>query len=566
MVCDKAKLNNDVVPETLISFFKNHSEESMSPLYIDTVFGIAIAELSLFIECETDSEHFQDVHSIFTKVLVCVEQKFGKQCVERILALLTASRFGLSDAEMNDLISCDDLLLSMIFSYENRHIRRSPCLVWTALKTYLKPFIHTDIFQQNILCRWKHILFQQLAAERYLSSKSQREAAHVTLMDYFNSRWANNKKKPFANSEEGIDILYDRYVLPQPNAYDGFPNTRKFLELPTHSCFSREEDCVEKGVLNFDWLLSSINAIGTNQTIQNISLSEQQQMKYSSSIALLRETLQLSSTALDVDTGQLYIQLSVRLKDACNKHAKTHSSLRKLLKKGKCGNRLQLMPSTLCLRTAQKDNKSDTRTAGVYTGIYHIKSSKHHVVSLSEETGVLKVWDVYRQIAVRTLCGLDHPKDVQMLHGSHAVILCNRELNILNLDEGAFEGKLKGVLNVKMPFYGIHDAKHVVTLSRNRMYVNIINIDSGDMETSFKAGEDRFLNSLLISANGETLVCGDETQKPFPLLVWDLPNRKLVHDLRIPQHEFITSMADINDNGRYAAFVCKVCIMLVLHQ
>lgn len=78
------------------------------------------------------------------------------------------------------------------------------------------------------------------------------------------------------------------------------------------------------------------------------------------------------------------------------------------------------------------------------------------------------------------------------------------------------------------------------------------------METTFKAGEDRFLNSLLTSANGKICVCGDETQKPFPLLVWDLSARKLQYDLRIPHHEFLTRLSAISNDGHYVVSVCQV--------
>lgn len=58
-------------------------------------------------------------------------------------------------------------------------------------------------------------------------------------------------------------------------------------------------------------------------------------------------------------------------------------------------------------------------------------------------------------------------------------------------------------MNQKMPYFGLHDSSHLVSLSRNRMYVNVINLETGDTVTSFKAGEDRFLNSLLVSGNGK---------------------------------------------------------------
>lgn len=53
------------------------------------------------------------------------------------------------------------------------------------------------------------------------------------------------------------------------------------------------------------------------------------------------------------------------------------------------------------------------------------------------------------------------------------------------------------------------------------------------------------------------LVCGDETQKPFPLLVWNLSSRKLLYDLRIPHHDFITSLSAITHEGHYVCCVAK---------
>lgn len=119
-------------------------------------------------------------------------------------------------------------------------------------------------------------------------------------------------------------------------------------------------------------------------------------------------------------------------------------------------------------------------------------------------------------------------------------------------------------MNQKMPYFGLHDDHHLVALSRNRMYVNLMNLDTGDCVTTFKAGEDRFLDSLLVSKDGRILVCGDETQKPFPLLVWSLTSRKLMYDLRIPHHDFVTSLAAITDEGHYVCSVCKVIKVLCL--
>jgi len=57
-------------------------------------------------------------------------------------------------------------------------------------------------------------------------------------------------------------------------------------------------------------------------------------------------------------------------------------------------------------------------------------------------------------------------------------------------------------MNQNMPYFGLHSSSKIVALARSRMHVNLIDIETGTIEAYFKAGEDRFLNSLLVSGNG----------------------------------------------------------------
>ena len=147
---------------------------------------------------------------------------------------------------------------------------------------------------------------------------------------------------------------------------------------------------------------------------------------------------------------------------------------------------------------------------------------------------------------------------LQMIDSEKCLLLCGRELRIYNLNEGTFLMKLSEVMNQKMPFFGLHNSEHVVALSRNRMYVNMMNLNEGTCVTTFKVGEDRFLSSLVVSENGKICVCGDDSQKPSALLVWDLEMRKLMYDLRIPHHEFDVRLAAITIEGHYVCSVSKV--------
>lgn len=186
-----------------------------------------------------------------------------------------------------------------------------------------------------------------------------------------------------------------------------------------------------------------------------------------------------------------------------------------------------------------------------------IKDNHRHVIVIYPDKGCISVWDIYEERAVRMINNLDQPKDLKMVDQRRAVVLCNRELRVYDLDSGNLLTKLKGVMNQKMPFFEVFGENYVVALARNRMYVNMLNLNTGELETTFKVGEDRFLNSLLVSANGGICVCGDETQKPFPLLVWNLNERRLLYDLRLERHEFITRMSAISDDGHFVVSVCR---------
>lgn len=83
------------------------------------------------------------------------------------------------------------------------------------------------------------------------------------------------------------------------------------------------------------------------------------------------------------------------------------------------------------------------------------------------------------------LNGIPHPTNLIPIDEFKCIVLCRRELRIYNLNTGSFVTKLKGVMNQKMPFYGLHDKSHLVALSRNRMYINLMNLESGMLGSNF---------------------------------------------------------------------------------
>ncbi|KAF6197621.1 hypothetical protein GE061_008587 [Apolygus lucorum] len=264
-------------------------------------------------------------------------------------------------------------------------------------------------------------------------------------------------------------------------------------------------------------------------------------------ITWLMNFLSDNAESLTYDGKQLYAQV--------HRYAKNHNptTLSNVWK------RIAVEPPTNTLLEADvhEEEKPETSQLEGFNIVQRLPKTHNFVVSVRTNLGEISIWDIAKCQRVRHLTGLTQPAAIEMVDDCKCVVLCNRELYTYDLDKGVIITKLKGVMNQKMPFFGLHDSNHLVALSRNRMYVNMMNLDTGDCVTTFKAGEDRFLNSLLVSADGKTLVCGDETQKPFPLLVWNLASRKLLYDLRIPQHEFLSRLSAITPQGNYVCCVAK---------
>ena len=63
-----------------------------------------------------------------------VENKHGWMLVSHALSYITASKNGVSEPEMEDLISLDDRVLDDIYQYHLPPNRRIPPLLWTRVR------------------------------------------------------------------------------------------------------------------------------------------------------------------------------------------------------------------------------------------------------------------------------------------------------------------------------------------------------------------------------------------------------------------------------------------------
>ncbi|XP_053675438.1 uncharacterized protein LOC128725698 [Anopheles nili] len=464
------------------------------------------------------------VSHISERVFEILEEKFTAAIVKLIVSLLLASREGLLETEIITLIRNSNL------------VNGSTTKLWTHFCWKMGPLL---LHNKNIVVVDRTL--RQVAEKRYEADIKQ---AHRILHDYYETQPSvypdkKGKEKSF-NYRKFVELPYHAYKLDAPAAESSFSNSPYLTDLA--------------------WLQDKLIASGCVHILNDICLVDGATIA-GTHVALLKSFVEAHFKALNYDGHQLFSLLRTVLvaeRQRVDSPYAGNAVVSQWLDTIDHSTVPYLEKVVLDDAAGEVMEPTDSKPANVgFDLIMNLSIDGYFVISLSTDREEICVWDVAKCRKVRTLTGVPQPSAICPV-GEHGVaVLCRREIRIIDLNEGKFRVTLKGVMNQKMPYFGLHDPSHLVCLSRNRMYVNLMNIESGDCVTTFKAGEDRFLNSLLVSGDGRILVCGDETQKPFPLLVWHLSQKKLLYDLRIPHHDFITSLSAITHEGSYVCVVAK---------
>lgn len=203
-----------------------------------------------------------------------VEKQHGRLLVFHALAYITASKSGLSESELEDLISLDDKVLDDVYQYHLPPVRRIPPLLWTRIRNDLPNYLSEREADGVNVMNWYHRQFRDTAKERYFKNKNMAFYFHSMIADYYLGIWGGGNPKPFKYTEiqrhrfnlaekEGVA---DRKVPDQPLVFYNKEgkvcryNLRKFGELPFHLVRSKRFTDLYKNVLfNYDWLHAKLS-------------------------------------------------------------------------------------------------------------------------------------------------------------------------------------------------------------------------------------------------------------------------------------------------------------------
>ena len=482
------------VLEDAISVYPN-------PLYIKT--AAIIAKQWRSYTDQSDIQLGRTTEDLLKKdLLKCLERCHGDESIGRLLSYLSALQEGVSDMEMKDMLSSDEGFLIPVYMHWEPMVRRAPSYIWLDVVSFLQPCLLSLTTSGGLaLTKWRHNIMGDVFRD---VCRCYESATWIKILDYFEGRWASGKQLPYPFEEEGIEHTRNRLAKPQPILYKDSYNQRKMEQISicliNNDMFKTLRDDF---LLNIESLTHMISALNLYRVLycMDLYVKAEEDPDVSFMYDLLRQHANVVCQGSDNLWSQFYLQIEAGKLNVSGFPAiqKLFESLSSAPSKGNpkvCSP--FLIPSTSSvLLDAQQHARA--KSPAILHGLFTVPGDPNHVISVSTDEGEVTVWNLHHQQAVRTISNLPQPKSLKMITSVRSVVLCNRELRVYNFEEGKEESRLKGVLNLKMPYFGVLDSEHTVALSRNRMYVNIMNNSTGDTEATFKVGEDRFLDSLIVS-------------------------------------------------------------------
>ncbi|KAL4712468.1 hypothetical protein ACJJTC_007484 [Scirpophaga incertulas] len=343
-----------------------------------------------------------------------IEKQHGRLLVFHALAYITAARSGLSETELEDLISLDDKVLDDVYQYHLPPVRRIPPLLWTRIRNDLPNYLSEREADGVSVMNWYHRQFRDTARERYFKNMNMAMYFHSMIADYYLGIWGGGIPKPFKYTEiqrhrfnladkEGIA---DRKVPLQPLVFtsaDGSSkryNLRKFGELPFHLVRSKRfTDLYAEVLFNYDWLHAKLNCCPLQAVLADFEDAKLHVNKDAvRELMLVADALRLGGAILAQHPDMLAPQLTGRLLPEAH-YSAVGALLRQCRARGT--HHCALLPAHHCLHTPGGPLKYSLEGHQFAVFAFRLSSDKRYVVSISSR---VISWDLSTSDLARDLC------------------------------------------------------------------------------------------------------------------------------------------------------------------
>lgn len=294
------------------------------PLYVKLVFD-EVCRWKSYTSLQHVSLAFT-IHDSIYKLFERIEIQHGKTLVSHAFGYITAAKSGLSEAELEDLLSLDEKVLNDVYQYHLPPVRRIPPLLWTRIRSDLPSYLSEREADGVNVVNWYHRQFIEAARERYFKNLNYVSEIHSNIAEYFLGIWGGGRPKPFEYTDNQRKMFQkeqkggesDRKVPEQPlvfvdeNGRMMRHNLRKLSELPYHLVRShRYEELYAQVIFNYNWLHAKL----TSMPLQSV-LSDFEDLLdhvYQKDVKLIADVIRLSSSILSHYPDNLGPQIIGRL-------------------------------------------------------------------------------------------------------------------------------------------------------------------------------------------------------------------------------------------------------------
>ncbi|XP_046337848.2 NACHT domain- and WD repeat-containing protein 1-like isoform X2 [Haliotis rufescens] len=281
------------------------------PLFLKLSFDEACRWSSFASKSETTL--YTSIRGSINALFSRVEGLHGKIFVSRVLAYLTLSKTGLTESELEDILSCDDDVLNDVYMYWTPPVRRLPPLLLVRLKADLGQYLMDRGADGVRVFFWYHRQFIEAATDRYCSDPQLNQVLHGALADFFAGTWANGKAKAYLDKKGNTETA-DRRAATQPDKFKTGYNLRKLNNLPHQRTEAKQlGQLKQECLLNFAFLLSKLQASGLRPILEDF-IAARNVYPGDHELKTVGESLQLSQDALVSYPNELPSQFLGRIK------------------------------------------------------------------------------------------------------------------------------------------------------------------------------------------------------------------------------------------------------------
>jgi hypothetical protein len=149
-------LNNTIV-KTILEDWLNRTQRSLSesqwnvletvfeksklyPLYVKLIYDIVVKWTS-YDEPSAEFKKLVNIDSTIKYLFTMLEAEHGRMLFRRTMCYMSTFKNGISESELEDILSIDDDVLFEIFEFHAPPVRRFPGVLWTRIKHDLSEYM-----------------------------------------------------------------------------------------------------------------------------------------------------------------------------------------------------------------------------------------------------------------------------------------------------------------------------------------------------------------------------------------------------------------------------------------